>query len=399
MSLMPTIAGSFNTPASVLYKNPYMGVQGSGADTTGGLAPNGQPWATQSRATLQSANGQPYTFQNNNSTFKPATSQPIGNMQNAWSIGNQGPSAYAANPQLQDLFAKQQAENDRARAENEANWKLARDRLMQIDSQYANDPTANATRASVQALLANPEALNDATMAKIRGQTSAEISDKQNSQLRQALAMASSGGYGDLSTQLALQERGGRQGMAENQRAMTDLEVQRANQRNKDILGSISAGQSMTGQDFGINMDVAKTLIGNLPQYQPDDLSGWIASMSPQLQAQGYSGQGAVGYGAGYANSPNNMNLSFGSNKGATVAGEGPGYMTGTGGLMTFGQTPIYDQTGKIIGYKGQDQTTGQQMAGNNGVNAGLNTQVKPQQQQTNQSFNDWYNENFGLGW
>jgi hypothetical protein len=42
----------------------------------------------------------------------------------------------------------------------------------------------------------------------------------------------------------------------------------------------------MAGMDLGQDMGVAQTLIQNLPQYKPDDLSGWIAAM------QGGGGQG-----------------------------------------------------------------------------------------------------------
>ncbi len=148
-----------------------------------------------------------------------------------------------------------------------------------------------------------------------------------------------------------MMERLGRQGMAQRQSVQSGLEVQRANQRNQDMYNAINSGRGQSAADYGIQMDTANTLIGNLPQYQPMDMSGWIAALGNQgQQGGGYPGMGGgygmqpqgqpdYGFGGGYQIAQSRpVGNGYGAQGYFDGQGGGVGVMGGGTGLMQFQQ-------------------------------------------------------------
>ena len=250
------------------------------------------------------------------------------------------------NAQLGSLFAAQMQQNNAARQQNQANWDSARGGMLGVQSNYAADPTVAGTRGLVNQMLADPEALNDRTAQAIRNRAGNQIQARSNNSLKQRMGMMAAGGALDAGTLQAMQEKSDNSAMAEEQNVNLGLDVQRANQRNADIRGAIGAGQSMSGQDYGVQMDVNRTIMQNLPQVLPDDLSGFIAGIN---QGNGGMGGGAPGGGGQY-----------GAMMGGAGGGGAPGGMTGGapgGGFTGFRPASM---AGGMLGFtRPKPQSTG----------------------------------------
>lgn len=192
---------------------------------------------------------------------------------------------------VQGLLNQQMQQNDKARNQNEQNWQQSRDYLLNLPGKFQNDKLNQGVRNQAQGLIDNPEALNDRTQNAILNRQSNAIQAQGDNQLKQAQGLMQASGRADLGSALAAQERIGRSTMAAQQNAQTDLEIQRANQRNADIQNAIKTGQGVTGQQYALEQGVGNTILENLPQYMPDDLSGWLAAV------QQPSGGGGAGMG------------------------------------------------------------------------------------------------------
>jgi hypothetical protein len=241
-----------------------------------------------------------------------AWSQPQAQAQSSYSSGGGGGGA--PNPQITALLNQQQQQNQWAKDQNIANWNMGRDAMMKVGNDYAADPIAAQTRGQVMALLQNPEAINNRTQGYIQNMAANQIANQQQGQLRNMVGSMANSGNLDSASMLALQERMGRQGMAQQQATQTGLEVQRANQRNTDIQNAIRAGQSMSQQDFSNKFGVANSILDHLPQYRPDDLSGWIAAMGGQGGGGGASLAGSGGVGMASQGNGMTPQLNFGYN-------------------------------------------------------------------------------------
>lgn len=180
---------------------------------------------------------------------------------------------------VQGLLGQQQQQNNAARQSNEQNWQKSRDYLLNLPGKFESDKLNQGVRGQAQALIDNPEALNDRTQNAILNRASNSIQAQGDNQLKQAQGLMQASGRADLGSALAAQERIGRSTMAAQQNAQTDLEIQRANQRNADITNAIKTGQGVTGQQYALEQGVGNTILENLPQYMPDDLSGWLAAV------------------------------------------------------------------------------------------------------------------------
>jgi hypothetical protein len=140
----------------------------------------------------------------------------------------------------------------------------------------------------------------------------------------------------------ALQDRVAKQRIAALTEQMTGLDVQRANQRNADIMNATQLGSGLAGQRANLNLGVGQAW--QLPQVLPDNYAGLAA-----LLGNG-GNRTPVGGGNGFG-----LALQVGSNGQAYIPGSG---LIGFGGLnqvggMSPGQTG--GQYGNQSQYFGQD--------------------------------------------
>lgn len=203
------------------------------------------------------------------------------------------------------LLAKQQAQNDQARVRNQGAFDQSAGNIRDVTKQY-NDPnsqmgqTVQSTRALVQKLLGNPEALNDNVQAQIQARAQNQIRAKQEEQQRLMTNQMTQSGQGDMASLQAGRERLGNQAAAESQRTATGLDIQRANQRNQDYMNAANAGQQFTQQDMGANLNPESTVLQNMLYQMPDDYSGLIGAL------------GQYNYGNAAQTAANGMNMSQG---------------------------------------------------------------------------------------
>lgn len=296
---------------------------------------------------------------------------------------------------IRGLLGMQGGENEWARRNNQASWDLGRNTLLGVQQNYNQDPTVAATRNRVQQLLADPEAINDRVQSMIQNRAANQINAQQAAQGRDVAGILAAGGQMDAGSMAAAAERIGNAGMAQQTNIGSQLEIQRANQRNQDIQNAIAAGRGMSGQDYGLQMDVAGTLIRNLPQYQPQDLSGWLAAMP-----QGGGGMGGGGGGGMYAGGGapgggwSGWQGGVLGGAGGTRRSQAPnvGSMTGLGGNVGFGGPTSSNWQGYPT-QAGPDQTYMQQSGMQQGPPQGMfnpggltqNPYAAAMQQQANQ--------------
>lgn len=267
-------AGSYGGAPNSTWAN--MGGGGMGVKPPGPRDQASSPWGY--------GNGQAWTDVNG-ATFNSVAPGTYG----AGSGGGGGaPSAggglnFAGD--IRGLLSQQNDEYNWARDQNVSNWNMNRNNLLGVQNSYDADPTNQMTRQRVNELLANPEALNDRTQNMIQNRAANSISSQMNAQNRQGMGVLGAAGQLDAGSILAMQERVGRGGMAEKQRVGTQLEIQRANQRNQDIQNAIATGQRQGQQDTGVRMGVANAIAEHTPQYQARDLSGMVAALAMQQAA------------------------------------------------------------------------------------------------------------------
>jgi len=248
-----------------------------------------------------------YDWSKGGSTFKPATQSSGTSWTNPTYTNNTGSGGgynqWGSN--INDLLSKQMAQNDSVRQQNQNMWNTAYNRLSSVDSNWRNNQNANTTRGMVSQMLANPEAINDRTQALIQSKAGNAIDAQQRAMQNQTLGALSAGGQTDAASMAAALERIGNAGMAAKAGQISDLEVQRANQRNQDYYNAIQAGQSNAQQDYSNDMGVASTLIQNLPQWRADDYSGLIASLGSMGGGYGgsssYAGTSSPTSGGGFS--------------------------------------------------------------------------------------------------
>lgn len=213
------------------------------------------------------------------------------NTQQSWSNGTPGMPGTGGGLQaggggldINALLAKQQAQNDQARVRNQGAFDQSAANIRGVTKQY-NDPnsqmgqTVQSTRALVQKLLGNPEALNDNVQAQIQARAQNQIRAKQEEQQRLMTNQMMQSGQGDMASLQAGRERLGNQAAAESQRTATGLDIQRANQRNQDYMNAANAGQQFTQQDMNANLAPESTVLQNMLYQMPDDYAGLIGAL------------------------------------------------------------------------------------------------------------------------
>jgi hypothetical protein len=200
-----------------------------------------------------------------------------------------------------DLFERQRAENERARAENEAKWAAARDYLLGVGTRAQADPLMQAARGQALGLAQSPEALSDITQQKIINRATNlqnALMDARRQKLRGELA--GRGLLGSTAERAGL-DRLERERMAQLMGTTTELEIQRAARRNEDIERATRLAAALAGQQSALEAQLAGTYIGGLPLQGPEDYSGLGALLASQARggAAGFGGM-AGGFAPGY---------------------------------------------------------------------------------------------------
>lgn len=208
-----------------------------------------------------------------------------------------------------DLIKQQRELNAADRAKMEANWEEGKGMLMGIPESYMNDPMTQGARRLAQGLLDNPEAINDETQGLIRNQLMNQLgAQSEVARRRQTGALASRGQMNPAALARMNQQLGSQEQSALS-RAMAGTEIERALRKNQDITNAAGLGRQLGLDQSGVRMGTAQTYLQNMPQYQPEDLSGMAALL--------FRGQGGGGlFGAG-GSSGQNSSPSFGFQVGA----------------------------------------------------------------------------------
>lgn len=191
--------------------------------------------------------------------------------------GGQWSGGGNANPMIQSVLDQQMGLNAATKAQNQATWNEGKGLLYGARDSYNNSATANSARDLTNRFLANPEALNDRTQAAIQNKAAGSIDAQTAAQNQQVGGILAAQGQGDASSLAAAAESSGRANMAAKAGVQSDLEVQRARLRNQDFMNAMGQGRAQAAQDYGVQQGAATTFLNDMPQYKPDDLSGYAA--------------------------------------------------------------------------------------------------------------------------
>jgi hypothetical protein len=153
-----------------------------------------------------------------------------------------------------------------------------------------NDPMTQGARGLAGNLMADPEAINDTTQGLIRNQLMNQLGAQGASAQRKGEAQLASRGQLNPAAQARMSERIGMGTESAMSRAISQTEIDRALRRNQDILAAMGAGRQLGNDAAGLNMDVSKTFLENMPQYLPEDLSGLAALLAKTMGSGGSGG-------------------------------------------------------------------------------------------------------------
>ncbi len=264
---------------------------------------------------------------------------PGGNRINA---GMSGPVGGNGNQQVSDILDEQMGLNAATKAENQATWNEGKGLLYGARDSYNNSPITAQNQALTSQFLSDPEAINNRVQAQIQGKAAAGIDAQAAAAQQQSNAILAAGGQADASSMSASAENINAGAAASKAQTQSGLDVARAVQRNQDFMNAMNQGRSQTAQDYGVQAGTAATFLENMPQYKPDDLSGYAAIAGRQGQGSGLAS------GAGLSSG------TFQAPQGTPAAPQGTVRRMGNAGRFTesggdtssFGATPSpIDQT------------------------------------------------------
>lgn len=253
--------------------------------------PNGQSNYYSGGLNTQYSNGAGYNPQaayNAAHGSNPNGVNPVGtSAQNSINGGGlPGGSAGTGTFSIDSLIQDQIKSRDDAKKKQEDLWNKLSGQASAIPAKYAADPLTQGANTLTQNFLSNPEALNDETMQKIQGQNAARIRGGVDAQMRQGLGTAAASGLTDPSSISALQERIGRGAMQDQTTADTQLQIQRANQRNQDWLSAISAARGGAQANIAPSLAVSNSLLSNQPQFSGNENGGLMGMLYALSQSQ-----------------------------------------------------------------------------------------------------------------
>ena len=254
-------------------------------------------------------------------------------------------SGYGSDMTIEQLIAMQRGENARTAGLTEANWQEGKKNLYGVMPGFDADPMTSGARGLAQGLMNNPEAINDQTQAMIRNRLMNTLGAQAGQARTSGMNSLSSRGMMNPAALARMNERLGSQENATLSRAMADTEIERAMRKNQDIMQASGLGRQLGMDRAGLNMDVNKTYLENMPQYMPEDLSG----MAALINTRNMGNKGPVGTSKQYGTQFNST----------------PGFQ-----LTNFNaqgqQSP--GQTGFAPGLRGDYSWTGQLSGGGGGV-------------------------------
>lgn len=231
-------------------------------------------------------------------------------------------AAYGVGGGMGGLMQAQLQRNRETRDYNRGLWNTERDYTSAVPERFRADPVYQGARTQAQALVNDPEALNDATQQKIINRTTnmrnALFDSARGKERRQLAARGQLGGSAERQS-LERLERGR---AADLMRTVTDLEVQRANQRNRDIMAATQLAQGVAGQEAGLYGQAAATRMAGVPYESPEDLSGFGALLGALGQGSQLS-MGGIGNGLGQRRKRNDTPQ---AGFGLTMPEEGPSW-------------------------------------------------------------------------
>lgn len=260
------------------------------------------------------------------------------------------------------IFDLQRQSNDWARNQNQQNYNEAKNFMLGIMPGYDADPMNQGARGLAAGLMADPEALNDQTQQKIINRAKAAVDSQMNAALAQGRDLLSSSGQMSTGNMQALQDRVAKQRIAALTEQMTGLDVQRANQRNADIMNATQLGSGLAGQRANLNLGVGQAW--QLPQVLPDNYAGLAALLGNGGNRTPVGGGGGFGLGLG--------------NMSSILAGQGNGligfspYNSGQTGGFSPGQTGVIAPTYQGFGDGYGIPQTGQMGYGDTGMSLNL---------------------------
>ena len=262
------------------YANPYNGVQaalGGFGNFGGGGDPFYQQSMQQSQQIQNLRNQGMYGGTANQQGF-PSSSFNTGNSLFSGNSVVGGGAAYGAND-INSLLQRQLAENDRARAANEANWQTAKGYIQGLDSNYFSDPITQGSRQQAANLLNDPLSLSADVVSKMQSRAAGQIDNSVNQQMRDAQYLQAMNGQTDASSLQAAAERADRMALAQRVGAQSTIDIQKAMQDKNDVARAIGVGQQQSQMDQGVRQNQAALFADAMPQHKPDDYSGLIAGL------------------------------------------------------------------------------------------------------------------------
>jgi hypothetical protein len=175
-----------------------------------------------------------------------------------------------------------------------------------------------------------------------------QLGAQAQQQQTQGMNSLSSRGMMNPAALARMNERLGANADATLSRAMAGTEIERATRRNQDIQNAAALASGLGQQAAGLNLDVNKTYLENMPQYAPEDLSG-IGSIIMAMQQQANAANTPVGGGGGFGLGLNNNSSMYANNSGLVQPGTGQAWAPWTGltanpwGQVSPGQTGYGD--------------------------------------------------------
>lgn len=203
------------------------------------------------------------------------------------------------NQLLSELLAMQRSENTQTQQQNIATRNATLEELGGVATAFRGDPLWQATRASAQAMLANPEAINDETQQKIINRGSNLINAASNTARGQSRQQLAGMGLLGSSAEQGIMGQAERDRMAQLGDMTTNLEIERAMRRNQDILQAQQMGAALAGQESGVNQFVAGTRANTDLYFQPENLSGYAAYFAGGGGGGGFANGGNFGFMSG----------------------------------------------------------------------------------------------------
>ena len=193
--------------------------------------------------------------------------------------GQGGPSSggFGNGMSITDLLNKQMQENEWAKQKNEGEWQNSKSNLAGVMPAYDNDPMNQNARGIAGALAQNPYTYSPQVMQTMQNRQANIVNALGMQRQRQIQGDLGAAGQLGGSSEQAAMERLGFSQMGQLQNQASQLDIQKAMQDKQDLYKAAGLNSQLGEQRNAVNQFQAGTLISHLPQYMPQNLSGWAA--------------------------------------------------------------------------------------------------------------------------